>query len=94
MCKIMVKSLAYKLCFGTVDIRTPLTIKALCKIVADNILNFVYHYFFRENKIWHFLYVVCWVDDSHEMSSYFSWKKKMSSAAVLISALRIDGGFF
>ena len=35
-----------------------LTLKALSKIVADNSLIFFY-YFFRENKTWHFMRIVC-----------------------------------
>ena len=35
--------------------------------------------------------IVCQADDSHEMSRLFSLKKKMTSAAVVIGALRVKG---
>ena len=47
----------------------------------DNFLYlfFLFFLFFRENKSWHFMWIVCLADDSHEMSKLvFSekWKKK------------------
>ena len=39
------------------------------QIVADDILKFIL--FFRENKTWHFLWIVRLADNSHEMSIYF-----------------------
>ena len=46
------------------------------------------------------MWIICWADDSHEMSALFPWQKnikqqnirkkiKMSSAAILISTLKI-----
>ena len=47
--------------------------------------------FFRENKSWHFMWIVCQADNLHEMSRLFSEKKKkkknnkkLLSAAVVI----------
>ena len=52
-----------------------LTHKVLITTAADDILNF--YAFFRENKAWDFMWIVCWADDSHEMPSLiFSEKKK------------------
>ena len=68
-----------------------LTLKALSKFVAANILKF-FLLFFRENKTWHFMWIICLADDSHEMSSYFLWNIKhftVSSAVLVISALRV-----
>ena len=47
------------------------------KFVADDIQNFLF-LFFRENKSWHFMWIVCQAaDDLHEMSRLvFSEKKK------------------
>ena len=39
--------------------------KALIKIIADDILKF-----FRENKSCHFTQIVCYANESHEMSSF------------------------
>ena len=43
-----------------------LTLKALRKFAADNILNFCFFGFQKENKTWHFMWT------SYEMSSYLS----------------------
>ena len=48
----------------------------------------------NHTEAWHFMWIICLADDSHEMSSYFLWqnmqkKKKMPSAAVVINALRV-----
>ena len=78
--------------------RKNLTLKTLSKFAADNFLNFVL-LFFREYKTCHFMCIVCWADESHEISSpifsekYKKKKKKkikMSSAEVAISPLRIN----
>ena len=45
--------------------------KHQAKFVADNILNcfaFFFVLFFRENKSCHFMWIVCPVDNTHEMS--------------------------
>ena len=45
-------------------------------MVADIILIF-FLLFFRENKTWNFMQIVCWSDNSQEISSpIFSEKKK------------------
>ena len=50
-------------------------LKRQAKFVADNIKFFVL--FFRENKYWHFMWIVCQADDSHGMSRLvFSEKSK------------------
>ena len=49
--------------------------KILSKIVADNVLNFS-KLFLREDKTWHFMWIVCWADNSHEMTAYFLQKIK------------------
>ena len=30
---------------------------------------------YRENKTWHFMWIICLVDDSHEMSSFIYFEK-------------------
>ena len=65
-----------------------LILKVLSKIVADNIQFFLL--FFRENKGWHFMQIICFAGDSHEMSSliFSEWYKKTKKkffAAVDIS---------
>ena len=44
-----------------------LSVKALSKIAANNILNLLL-LFFRENKIWHFMWIIFLVDDLHELA--------------------------
>ena len=45
--------------------------------------------FFRENKNWYFMQIVCKAEDSHEMQTLFSVKKIIkTSVAVVISTLR------
>ena len=72
------------------------TLKApLTTAANDN--SFIFFLFFRENKSWHFMWIVCSADDSHEISrlvfSEKSKKKKkkfrMSSAKILLGALRV-----
>ena len=46
---------------------TAFALKAPSRFVADDILNFFF-FFFRENKSWQFMWIVCWADNSHEMS--------------------------
>ena len=41
----------------------PVGIKAPCKTIPDNI------FFFKENKACHFMWVICYADDSHEIPS-------------------------
>ena len=39
--------------------------------------NFDLNLYFREIKSWHFMWIVCLADDSHEISRLvFLWKKK------------------
>ena len=58
-----------------------LTLEALSKIVADNILKNCL-IILQRNKTWHFMQIVCWADSSHEMTTvtflknYFSEKVK------------------
>ena len=56
------------------------------QIVADDILKLIL--FFRENKTWHFMWIVREADNSNEMSLFFLKKKyfKVVSGAVAISA--------
>ena len=66
--------------------------------VADNILEKKIIIFQKKkNRTWHFMWIICWADNSHEKSlkSYIYKKKKyfkMSSAAVVvqISTLRVN----
>ena len=55
-----------------------------------------FYLFFRENKSWHFMWIISQADDSHEMSIlvFSEKKKKVSSAAVVIGALRINSAFY
>ena len=70
-----------------------LTFKVLSKIVSDGILIFFFFFFFffRENKTWHFMWIVCQADDSHMLGIIFSEIKKikMLSTEVVINALRL-----
>ena len=66
-----------------------LSFKAPRKIVADRMSNFLKS-FFKENKTWHFMWIICLADDSHEMSRLifsekYNKKIKMSSPAVLLA---------
>ena len=60
-------------------------------VVADDIQKLI---FYRENKPWHFMWVVCWTDSSHEMPCLISLKNKkhfkVSFAAVAISTLMVN----
>ena len=77
------------------SVKMHLILKALSEIVADDILFYLL-LFYRENKTWHFMWIVCRADDSHEMISLIfsekkkKWKIKISSAAVVISTLMAD----
>ena len=52
------------------------TLKAPSKICSRRHSNFFF-LFFRENKSWHFMWIICQGDDSHEMLRLvFSEKKK------------------
>ena len=80
-----------------------LTLKAPSKICSRRHSIFFFFFFFkyfRQNKSWHFMWIVCQADNSHEMSRLvFSEKKKiiikkikkLSSAAVVIGALGLMG---
>ena len=74
-----------------------LPLKGQTKIAADDTLIFLL-LFFEENKAWSFMWILCLAENSHEISSLFSLKKKkkkwkkylwMSYAAVVIGALRV-----
>ena len=41
---------------------------------ADDMM--VFFLYFSVNRIWHFIFIVSWWDNLHEMSSPFFWKKK------------------
>ena len=43
-------------------------VKLLSKILVDDIVPFLS--FFRENKTWHFMLIICEADDSHEILSF------------------------
>ena len=45
----------------------------------DNFFLFIYLFFFRENKSWHYMWIICLADDSHEMSTVFSEKYKKNN---------------
>ena len=61
-----------------------LTLKAPSKICSRRHSKKKNFLFFRENKSWHFMWIIC-QDDLHEMSRLiFSLEKKLSSAAVVI----------
>ena len=72
-----------------------LTLKAPSKICSRQHFEFFFTYyflFFRENKSWHFMWIICLADDSHEMSRLYSLKKikvKLFSAAVVIGTWRV-----
>ena len=56
-----------------------LTLKAPITTAADNNFFIYFFLFFRENMSWHFMWIICLADDSHEMSRLVSskkWKKK------------------
>ena len=80
--------------FVSNPIRYPiLTLKRQAKFVADD-FHFFFFLFFRENKSWHFMWIICWADNSHEMSTCFPWKKEKKSFRLLqlwsaLSGLRI-----
>ena len=74
---------------------TPLTLKVQSKICSRRHSK-KFFFFFRENKSWHFMWIVCQADDSHEMSRFVfpeknnkkKQQKTLSSAAVVIGASR------
>ena len=47
-----------------------LTLKTPCKICCRRLSNFIkkIFLFFRENKSWYFVWIICQADDSHEIS--------------------------
>ena len=76
-------------------ILNPLSANHNCS--RPNLDFFFFVGFFREIKAWHFIWIVCQVDNSHAMPSLvFSEKKKkmnkkffkLSSATILLSTLR------
>ena len=49
--------------------------------------------FFRENKSWHFMWIVCLADDSHEISRLVFSEKKFFECRllhILLGALRVN----
>ena len=73
-----------------------LTLKAPITTAADNNFLFSFFLFFRENKSWHFMWIICQADNSHEMSRLvFSEKKKKFLECpelllqILLGALRV-----
>ena len=52
-----------------------LTLKAWSKICSRRHSK-TFVLFFRENKSWHFMWIICLADDSHEMLTCFLWKIK------------------
>ena len=53
-----------------------LTLKAPRKILEQTtICMFFCFLFFRENNVWHYMWIVCQADDSHVMSSIISSEK-------------------
>ena len=80
-----------------------LNLKAPSKFAVDN-SQFLF-LFFKEKRTWHFMYVVCQSDDSHEMLSLIyseKYKKqtikqiktiRMLSAAVMIGTLGVKSYF-
>ena len=76
---------------------TPLTLKAPITTKADD--NFEFFFFSEENKSWHFMWIVCQADDSHEISRLvFSEKKNKKKTnilerrlvQILLGALRVN----
>ena len=81
-----------------------LVLKALSKMLADNILIFFDYFlkkirleiscdfklFFREYKTWNFMWIVCLADDSHEMTSLISLKNKGKKIKVSSAAVAIS----
>ena len=73
-----------------------LSLRAPDSTAADDIFICL---FFRESKAWHFRWIICSANDSHEMSSLiFSQKnnvkkkKKKCLLQVLLGALRVSTG--
>ena len=86
-CPTICKSLFYYLLMS-------LTLKAPITTAADNNFFFCccFFYFFRENKSWHFMWIICLADDSHEMSRLVKKKKKNFECCllqILLGALRV-----
>ena len=52
-----------------------LTLKAPVTTAAGNILKFFFLLFFKENKSWYFMWIVCLADDSHEISRLVFFEK-------------------
>ena len=69
-----------------------ITLKAPNTPAADDILISILP--FERNKSWHFVWIVCPADDSHEMPSlifsenYKNWNNSMSSATTVCLALK------
>ena len=69
------KTLNSYMCIYCFQNWTRLTVTTLKANSADNKLTFFL--FFPENKLWHFMQIVSWGDNLHEMSkAYFLGKKK------------------
>ena len=63
------------------------TLKAPRKILEQTTI-FFYFLFFKENNAWHFMWIVCFAEDSHVMSSIISSEKYKYHALKLSSASR------
>ena len=64
-----------------------LILKTLIKTEAEDI--FFFFFFSEKNKTWHFMWIFCSADNSHEMSCLIlseKYKKWMSFATVLLNA--------
>ena len=79
----------------TIVVTGALRVTVPYKFVADHILIFVL-YFFKEIKVWYFMWIICLSDNWHEILSLIFYekllKKKitiMLSAAVIIGALSV-----
>ena len=51
-----------------------LTLKAPIMTAADNIHKYFF-IFFRENKTWYFMWLLCLAEDSYEISSFIFFEK-------------------
>ena len=56
---------------GLYSISWILTLRAPRKIIEQTTIYFCF-LFFRENNVWHYMWIVCQADDSHVMSSIIS----------------------
>ena len=56
-------------CTVRIIIQYSMTIKVPSKFAADDNSHFFFKLFFRENKTWHCMWIVCQEDNSHMMSN-------------------------